>query len=33
VKGDHHEIDDLGFLEEEGIQQYQLLTGQHHWSI
>jgi hypothetical protein len=29
VKGDHPEIDDSAFLEEEGIQeQYQLLTGQ-----
>jgi hypothetical protein len=28
VKGDHPEIDDSAFLEEEGIQQYQPLIGQ-----
>jgi hypothetical protein len=28
VKGDHPEIDDSAFLEEEGIQKYQLLFGQ-----
>jgi hypothetical protein len=31
VKGDHPEIDDSAFLEEEGIQQYQLLIGQLQW--
>jgi hypothetical protein len=33
VKGDHPEIDDSAFLEEEGIQQYQLLIGQLQWAI
>jgi hypothetical protein len=33
VKGDHPEIDDSAFLEEEGIQQYESLIGQLHWSI
>jgi hypothetical protein len=34
VKGDHPtKIDDSAFLEEEGIQQYQLLIGQLQWAI
>jgi hypothetical protein len=33
VKGDHPEIDDSPFLEEEGIQQYQWLIGQLQWAI
>ncbi len=33
VKGDHPEIDDSTFLEEEGIQQYQSLIGQLQWAI
>jgi hypothetical protein len=33
VKGNHPEIDDSAFLEEEGIQQYQSLIGQLHWVI
>jgi hypothetical protein len=33
VKGDHPEIDDSAFLEEEGIQQYQLLIRQLQWAI
>jgi hypothetical protein len=33
VKGDHPEIDDSAFLEEEGIQQYQSLIGQLQWAI
>ncbi len=33
VKGDHPEIDDSPFLEEEGIQQYQSLIGQLQWAI
>jgi hypothetical protein len=33
VKGDHPEIDDSKFLEEEGIQQYQSLIGQLQWAI
>jgi hypothetical protein len=33
VKGDHPEIDDSEFLEEEGIQQYQSLIGQLQWAI
>jgi hypothetical protein len=33
VKGDHSEIDDSAFLEEEGIQQYQSLIGQLQWEI
>jgi hypothetical protein len=33
VKGDHPEIDDSMFLEEEGIQQYQSLIGQLQWAI
>jgi hypothetical protein len=34
VKGDHPEIDDSIFLEEEGIQQYhQYLIGQLQWAI
>jgi hypothetical protein len=33
VKGDHPEIDDYAFLEEEGIQQYQSLIGQLQWAI
>jgi hypothetical protein len=33
VKGDHPEIDDSEFLEEEGIQHYQLLIGQLQWAI
>jgi hypothetical protein len=33
VKGDHPEIYDSAFLEEEGIQQYQSLIGQLRWAI
>jgi hypothetical protein len=33
VKGDHPEIDDSAFLEEEGIQQYQSLIRQLQWAI
>jgi hypothetical protein len=33
VKGDHPEIDDSAFLEDEGIQQYQSLIGQLQWAI
>jgi hypothetical protein len=33
VKGDHPEIDDSAFLEEEGIQKYQSLIGQLKWAI
>jgi hypothetical protein len=34
VKGDHPEIDDSAFLEEEGIQKYQSLIGQlQSWAI
>ena len=32
-KGDHPEIDDSAFLEEEGIQKYQSLIGQLQWAI
>jgi hypothetical protein len=33
VKGDHPEIDDSVFLEEEGIQKYRSLIGQLQWAI
>jgi hypothetical protein len=33
VKGDHPEIDDSAFVEEEGIQKYQLLIKQLQWAI
>jgi hypothetical protein len=33
VKGDHPEIDDSAFFEEEGIQQYQSLIRQLQWAI
>jgi hypothetical protein len=33
VKGDHPELDDSAFLDEEGIQQYQWLIGQFQWTI
>jgi hypothetical protein len=33
VKGEHPEIYDSAFLEEEGIQQYQLLIGLLQWAI
>jgi hypothetical protein len=33
VKGDHPEIYDSAFLEEEGIQKYQPLIGQLPWAI
>jgi hypothetical protein len=33
VKGDHPEIDDSAFLEEEDIRQYQSLIGQLQWAI
>jgi hypothetical protein len=33
VKGDHSEIDDSAFLEEEGIQKFQSLIGQLRWVI
>jgi hypothetical protein len=33
VKGDHPEVDDSVFLENEGIQQYQSLIGQLQWAI
>jgi hypothetical protein len=33
MKGDHSEIDDSAFLEEEGIQKYQLFIGQLRWAI
>jgi hypothetical protein len=33
VKGDHPDIDDSAFLEEEGIQKYQSLIGQLQWAI
>jgi hypothetical protein len=33
VKGDHPEIDDYAFLEEEGTQQYQSLIRQFQWEI
>jgi hypothetical protein len=33
VKGNHPKIDDSAFLEEEGLQHYQLLIGQLQWSI
>jgi hypothetical protein len=33
VKGDHPEIDDSAFLEDEDIQQYQSLIGQLRWAI
>jgi hypothetical protein len=33
VKGDHPEIDDSAFLEEEGRQKYKSLIGQPQWAI
>jgi hypothetical protein len=33
VKGDHPEIDDSAFLDDNGIQQYQSLIGQLQWAI
>jgi hypothetical protein len=33
IKGDHPKIDDSAFLDNEGIQQYQLLIGQLRWAI
>jgi hypothetical protein len=33
VKGDHPEVDDSVFLDNEGIQQYQSLIGQLQWAI
>jgi hypothetical protein len=33
VEGDHPEIDDSEFLEEEGIQHFQSLTGQLQWAM
>ncbi len=33
VKGDHPEIDDSAFLDEEVVQQYQTLIGQLLWAI
>jgi hypothetical protein len=33
VKGDHPEIDDSAFLEEEGIQKYRVLIRQLQWAI
>jgi len=32
-KGDHPEIDDLEFLDDDGIQMYQSLVGALQWSI